>query len=135
MDKLPVIRIGTCSSGPIVFPDGTNGHKYVICISNFDWNSHQCMIACKTTSLNHDKVFEGEFLMKDFFGRGKTKVQPYNILRITPSEIVKHEHLGVLEDKYMLHFKKGLQMAIKKKWLSAKEVLDLAESWSPFFAV
>ena len=78
-------------------------------------------------------LWPGEFLLDDLFGKGRTKVQPFNVIRIPKTKIPQHTHLGQLAVTDLQKFKLGLQVAIKGELFDAKESLDLADSWRGLF--
>jgi len=80
-------------------------------------------------------MWPGEFMIDDLFGCGKSKIQPYNIIRIRKSRIGAHRRIGNLDPEYLPRFELGLRGAIKKGLFDAKETLDLADSWRSFFKV
>jgi len=135
MHNYRTISIGVCSLGPLDISKHPRDYKHVICISNYDKYKHTSLLSCKTTSQNHDKVYPGEFFLPDLFGKGKTKVQPYNIHRVTQSQLNNHSLVGKLDSSHMPKFELGLKLAIKSGRFRPLEILDIADSWQPFFAV
>lgn len=135
MHRLRIIRIGACSLGPVVFDDGSQDHKHVICIANYDRLKHPCYISCKTTSKNLDRLWPGEFHMTDLFGKGQTKVQPYNVLRLQQNHLNSHKWVGMLDNSEMPKFEHGLRIGVKAGKFTPDEVLEIADSWEPFFGV
>lgn len=136
MNSHSSIPIGTCTFGPVILSQSTTEEdKFSVAIIDYDKSRHYNLITCKTTSQNHHKVWPGEFIVSDLFGRGPTKVQPYNIIRITKPRLVAHSHIGRLHSSYLPEFELGLKLAIKQGLLDPKETLDLADSWKRFFTV
>jgi hypothetical protein len=135
MYRLRTIRIGTCSLGPVVFRSQETAHKHVISIANYDKYKHPSWITCKTTTKHHDKIYPGEFLLPDLFSKGQTKVQPYNVLRIEQAHLNTHKFVGIMDDSDMPKFELGLRLGIKKGFFSPAEILEIADSWQPFFTI
>lgn len=134
MNKLRTIKVGICSNGPVLLSKAIKKeYKFVISICNFDKFKDVCLICCKTTSKT-EKTWPGEFILDDLFGRGKTKVQPYNICRVTAGELQMFKYIGILDDEHMPKFETGLKIAIKKEILTPLESLNVMDSWEPFFA-
>lgn len=130
------LLIGHCTNGPVLLTEANKlEYKFVVSIVDYDKARHRNGIACKTTSKNHDKVFPGEFLIDDFFGRGKSKVQPYNIVRMPTSDLEQHTYIGALNGAHLPLFERGLRIAIQKRLLSPSEILRVVDSWSAIFTV
>jgi len=79
-------------------------------------------------------VFPGEFILDDLFGRGKSKVQPYNVCRIHKNDISNHRYIGTLDDIHLNSFEQGIKIAIKKNYFTYTEMLNVLDSWQPFFS-
>jgi len=128
--------IGVCSNGPVLLSGADDmEHKFVLSIADYERNKHRTAIACKTTSRNHEKVFPGEFLVDDFFGRGKSKIQPYNIVRMPDTDVVMHKYIGDLDREHLPSFEKGLRIAIQRGFLQPHEVIRVADSWAHIFDI
>ncbi len=136
MDVHDVIPIGTCTFGPVVLSQSTTEeNKHSLAIIKYEKTSHANLVSCKTTSKGHEKLWPGEFLLTDLFGRGPTKVQPYNVVRIRAPRLSAHQHVGLLSSAQLPQFQFGLRVAVKKGLFDAKETLDLASSWQHLFPV
>jgi hypothetical protein len=137
MTQIPnPLPIGHCTNGPVLLSESPRlERKFVISIVEFDNSKHRHGVSCKATSKGHDKVWPGEFLIDDFFGRGKAKIQPYNIVRMPTSDFEKHRHIGALDPSHLPLFEKGLRIAIQKDIFNPAEVLRVANSWSAIFSV
>lgn len=130
------LLIGNCTRGPVLLSDSdTLEHKFVLTIVDYDSAQHRTAIACKTTSKNHDKIYLGEFLLNDLFGKGQTKVQPYNIVRMPATDLESHRHIGQLDAAHLPLFETGLRIAIQRRMLNPAEVLRVVDSWSAIFTV
>lgn len=122
--------MGTCSLGMI---DGIALPKHVICICRYVRNKDSYAITCKTTTKKHDKLWPGEFIVEDLFGKGPSKVNPLNIFRVRKEQLDHHKWVGRLDDSILPSFKLGISLAIKGKKLTPAEILVVADSWEPFF--
>jgi len=128
--------IGTCTYGPVVLSASIEEeNKHSISIIEYDGTRHINLVTCKTTSKGHNDLWPGEFIIEDLFGRGPTKVRPYNIIRIRKPRINAHTHLGTIAQDVLPQFELGLRIAVKKRELDPKEILDLADSWQDLFSV
>jgi len=134
MNRLRTIRIGICSNGPIICSSPTKPEwKFIISICNCDKQKHEYLINCKTTSKNQDNLWPGEFIIDDLFGRGQTKVCPYNLFRVPIPDLSSFKYIGTLDEVHMPKFQTGLQIAIKKNLFTPPETLEIMDSWQPFF--
>lgn len=126
--------IGCCTNGPVLLSESDRmEHKFVISIVDYDKAKHRNGIACKTTGQHHDHIYRGEFMIDDFFGRGTTKVQPYNIVRTPQSDLDSHRHIGDIDPSLLPQFETGLRIAIQRRILNPNEILRVVDSWSKIF--
>lgn len=72
-------------------------------------------------------------MVGDFFGRGATKVQPYNIVRMPESDLESHRYIGDIDPALLPQFEIGLRIAIQRQLLNPKEILRVVDSWSRIF--
>ncbi len=130
------MSIGCCTNGPVLLSESNAmEHKFVISIVDYDKARHRNGVACKTTGQHHDTIYDGEFLIDDFFGRGVTKVQPYNIVRTPESDLASHRYIGDVDPSILPQFERGLRIAIQRRILNPGEILRVVDSWSKIFAV
>lgn len=130
------LLIGHCTNGPVLLTGSSKmEHKFVINMVEYNGNKHRNTVACKTTSKGHDKLFFGDFMINDFFGRGRSKVQPYNIVRMPSSDLLRHRYIGELDRSYLPKFEIGLRIAIQRQLLNPQEILRVIDAWSPIFAL
>lgn len=136
MDRLRNIRIGLCSSGPVALSHTEGEHyKFVIAIASYEKNKDDYLLSCKTTSKHHDAVYPGEFIIPDLFKRGPSKIQPYNICRVTTHQLTNHQYVGILDASFMKEFELGLKIAVKRELLTPAETLVVLDSWQSFFSL
>ena len=137
MADLPeAFQIGLCSNGPVLLSESDNlEHKFVLAIANYDKSKHRTAISCKTTSKNIERVYPGEIVIHDFFGRGTGKIQPYNVVHIPTSDLESHRYIGDLDYKHLPDFKLGLRIAVHRNMLTPEQVVRVADSWSHIFQV
>lgn len=130
------LKIGCCTNGPVMLSESDKlEHKFVIGIAHYNKKKHRNSIACKTTGHNHNKVYPGEFFINDFFGRGKTKVQPYNIVRMPATDLDTHRYIGDIDSSQLPMFEIGLRIAIQTRKLNPTEILRVVDSWSAIFDI
>ena len=130
-----VCRVGLCLNGDVLLSKSiTPERKHIISIVKFDKFKKKSLLCCKTTGKHHDKLYPGELLISDLFGRGQSKVQPTNLIRIPDQSKLKDFYfLGLLHPKILNDFEFGLKIAIKAKLFTPHELLEVLDSWKPFF--
>lgn len=127
--------VGCCLNGPVLLSESDElEYKFVVSIVKYDNRKHRNTVACKTTGKNHEKIYAGEFIVDDLFGRGASKIQPFNIVRMPNSDLSSHRYIGSLDASCLPKFEKGLRIAIQKQLLNPKEVLWVVDSWSSIFS-
>ena len=136
MHRLKTIRVGICCNGPVLLSHATKPEwKFVIAICNFEKFKQPNLICCKTTSKNSGILRFGEFIIDNFFNRGKSKIQPTNICRVNDSELNGFKYIGTLDNEHMPKFEKGIKIAIKLNLFEPLEQLNILDSWEPFFII
>ncbi len=136
MDYTQKIDIGTCTYGPVILSASTvDEMKHAISIINYTHETSTYLISCKTTSSVDGKIWDGEFVVDNLFGRGPSKIQPYNVVRIPKDKLPSHRHVGKLHASVLPKFELGLKITIKQGLLDSKESLALANSWQNFFSI
>jgi hypothetical protein len=136
MNAAGTIQVGTCTHGPVILSSSTTPElKFSITIIEFDGARHVNLINAKTTSQNLSKVWPDEVYLEDLFGRGPSKIQVSNIVRIRKEKIPEHSHIGNINPVLLPHFEQGLKVLISNRDLSSAEMLDLADSWQNLFSL
>lgn len=134
MNPASTITIGVCTHGPVFLSNSTKEElKFSIVVIEYIGTKHVNLISCKTTSQHLDKTWPDEIYLTDLFGKGHSKIQVSNIIRIRKEKIPKHVYIGTLHPTLLVKFKVGLKYAIKIGQFSSAEALDLADSWKGLF--
>lgn len=131
-----IIPVGVFFNGPLPCKANpkSGDWKFYVTIGNCDKNVDTLIISCKTTSQRHNNLRYFEFIIDDICGRGKTKVQPFNIQRIQVRKLTLYKYIGNLDQAGLLNFEKGLKGLIKSNGVvSSWEKLRIIDSWKPIF--